>query len=87
MPRKETMPVARPRRGRVDAEDRLWFAEYQGNAIGMFDPRTEKFAEWKLPTPWSSPSPGATAQRERLPSEKIVGRTDRPRKDIVRYPG
>ena len=23
-----------PRRGRVDHEGRLWFAEYQGNAIG-----------------------------------------------------
>src|SRR5947208_6770715 len=29
----------RPRRGRVDHEGRLWFAEYQGNAIGMFDPK------------------------------------------------
>ena len=40
---------------RRPAEGRLWFAEYQGNAIGMFDPRTEKFSEWKVPTPWSSP--------------------------------
>jgi streptogramin lyase len=48
-------PNARPRRGRVDAQDRLWFAEYQGNAIGMFDPKTEKISEWKVPTPYSSP--------------------------------
>jgi streptogramin lyase len=48
-------PNARPRRGRVDTQDRLWFAEYQGNAIGMFDPKTEKISEWKVPTPYSSP--------------------------------
>jgi virginiamycin B lyase len=48
-------PNSRPRRGRVDAEGRLWFAEYNGNAIGMFDPKTEKISEWKVPTPWSAP--------------------------------
>jgi virginiamycin B lyase len=48
-------PDSRPRRGRVDHEGRLWFAEYQGNAIGMFDPRTERISEWKVPTPWSAP--------------------------------
>ena len=34
-------PYARARRGRVDAQNRLWFAEFGGNAIGMFDPETE----------------------------------------------
>jgi streptogramin lyase len=48
-------PDSRPRRGRVDNEGRLWFGEYQGNAIGMFDPKTERMTEWKVPTPWSSP--------------------------------
>src|SRR3989441_12656885 len=48
-------PDSRPRRGRVDHEGRLWFAEYQGNAIGMFDPKTELITEWKGPTPWSAP--------------------------------
>src|SRR5258708_10071294 len=48
-------PESRPRRGRVDHEGRLWFAEYQGNAIGMFDPRTERITEGKVPTPWSAP--------------------------------
>jgi len=48
-------PNSRPRRGRVDQEGRLWFAEYQGNAIGMFDPKTERITEWKVPTPWSAP--------------------------------
>lgn len=56
-------PDSRPRRGRVDHEGRLWFAEYQGNAIGMFDPKTERITEWKVPTPW----PAATARRGRGP--------------------
>ena len=38
-------PSARtaPRRGMVDAQDRVWFAEYRGNRIGMFDPKTQKY--------------------------------------------
>ena len=39
----------------MDAQDRLWFAEYRGNKIGMFDTREEKFQEWALPTPWTGP--------------------------------
>jgi streptogramin lyase len=46
---------SKPRRGRVDAENRLWFAEYGSNAIGMFDPATAKIREWQLPTKWSMP--------------------------------
>ena len=26
-----------------------------GNAIGVFDPKTERITEWKVPTPWSAP--------------------------------
>ncbi len=48
-------PDSRPRRGRVDHENRLWFAEYQGERVGMFDPKTERITEWKVPTPWSAP--------------------------------
>jgi len=57
-------PDSRPRRGRVDGEGRLWFAEYQGNAIGMFDPETEHMTEWKVPrrgAPRMTPCPTATA--------------------------
>jgi streptogramin lyase len=43
------------RRGNVDLEDRLWWAQYRGNGIGMFDPETETITEWPLPTPWTSP--------------------------------
>lgn len=44
-----------PRRGQMDAQDRLWFGEYRGNRIGMFDPKTEHFQEWEAPSPWSAP--------------------------------
>jgi streptogramin lyase len=46
---------SKPRRGRVDEQNRLWFAEYGANGIGMFDPKTEVIKEWKLTTPWSAP--------------------------------
>lgn len=48
-------PGAGGRRGNVDSKDRLWWAQYRGNGIGMFDPVTEKITEWPLPTPWTSP--------------------------------
>jgi streptogramin lyase len=48
-------PFSRARRGRVDSQNRLWFAEYGSNGVGMFDPKTEKITEWKVPTPWSAP--------------------------------
>jgi streptogramin lyase len=39
----------------MDAQDRLWFGEYRGDRIGMFDTRTGQFKEWKLNTRWASP--------------------------------
>jgi streptogramin lyase len=47
-------PNSGPRRGHMDAEDRLWFAEFRANKIGMFDTKTEKFQEWPVPTPWAN---------------------------------
>jgi streptogramin lyase len=47
-------PNAGPRRGHMDAQDRLWFAEFRGNRIGMFDTRSETFKEWAVPSPWTS---------------------------------
>ncbi len=44
-----------PRRGRTDAQDRLWFGEFRGNKIGMFDTRSGTFREWPVPTPWTDP--------------------------------
>jgi virginiamycin B lyase len=46
-------PTARsaPRRGMIDAQDRLWFGENRSNKIGMFDMHTQKFQEWAVPIP------------------------------------
>ena len=42
-----------PRRGQMDSQDRLWFAQYRGDRIAMFDTKTEAFKEWRV-TPRSS---------------------------------
>jgi streptogramin lyase len=39
----------------MDAQDRMWFGEYRGNRIAMFDTKAEKFTEWELPLKWSAP--------------------------------
>src|SRR6266446_5513913 len=46
---------SRPRRGRVDEQNRLWFAEYGGNAIGLFDPKTAAIKEYRLATKYGAP--------------------------------
>ena len=48
------------RRGRMDSQDRYWFAEYSADKIAMFDTRTEKLQEWPLRkyfTPYASTVP------------------------------
>jgi len=47
-------PNAGPRRGHMDAQDRLWFAEFRANKIAMFDTRAQTFREWAVPTPWTN---------------------------------
>ena len=48
-------PASAPRRGMMDPQDRLWFGEFRGNRIGMFDSKTEQFKEWLMPTAWTAP--------------------------------
>ena len=48
-------PRSAPRRGNMDAQDRLWFGEYRADRIGMFDTKTYAFKEWKLRTRWAAP--------------------------------
>jgi streptogramin lyase len=48
-------PNALPRRGRMDRQDRFWFAEYFGDRIGMFDTRTEQMHEFPLPRKYTTP--------------------------------
>ncbi|MBI1876516.1 MAG: carboxypeptidase regulatory-like domain-containing protein [Acidobacteria bacterium] len=47
-------PNSGPRRGHMDAQDRLWFAEFRANKIGMFDTKTGTFREWAVPTRWTN---------------------------------
>ena len=35
-------PLSRNRRGRIDDQDRFWFAEYRGNKIAMLDTKEER---------------------------------------------
>ena len=44
-----------PRRGQMDSQDRLWFAQYRGDRVAMFDTKTEEFKEWRIPPRWSAP--------------------------------
>lgn len=39
----------------VDSRDRIWFVQNLGNRVTMFDPETEKFIEYEVPTPGSQP--------------------------------
>ena len=39
----------------MDPQDRLWFAEYRGDRMAMFDTKTERIQEWPAPTPWTNP--------------------------------
>ena len=48
-------PKAYPRRGDYDSQDRIWFAEYNVDQIGMFDPKTKKITEWKVNLPMATP--------------------------------
>jgi streptogramin lyase len=47
-------PHARLRRLEIDNQDRLTIAEYRGNKVAVFDPKTEKFTEYDLP-PYTFP--------------------------------
>ena len=44
-----------PRRARMDAQDRFWFAEYTADRIGVFDTRAKEFQEWPLPHKYTTP--------------------------------
>jgi len=81
--------LSRPRRGRVDEQNRLWFAEYGANGIGMFDPKTEVITEWKLPTPWSAPYDVVFTKRGEVWTGSMlndqVARLDTKTGEIVEY--
>jgi virginiamycin B lyase len=39
-------PISAPRRGEGDSKGRIWFGEYVGDKLGMFDAKTEKMTEY-----------------------------------------
>jgi streptogramin lyase len=43
------------RRGKIDAQGRVWWAQYTINHVAMLDTRTGKITQWKMPTPWMNP--------------------------------
>ena len=54
------IPGLRGRRGRIDQQDRYWFAEYLTDKIGMFDTRSGTHQRWDLreySTPYSASAP------------------------------
>jgi streptogramin lyase len=52
---KTPSDYSRPRRGRMDDQDRLWFAEWRADKVAMFDTKTGEFMEWKVPGAYNSP--------------------------------
>ena len=49
--RTVTQPYSRPRRGMVDAQDRVWTALNRTDSVTMFDPKTQKFKSWATGIP------------------------------------
>ena len=52
---KTPTDYSRPRRGRMDSQDRLWFAEWRADKVGMFDTKTNEFMEWSVPGKYGAP--------------------------------
>ena len=52
---KTPTDYSRPRRGRMDNQDRLWFAEWRADKVAMFDTKTGEFMEWNVPGKYGSP--------------------------------
>ena len=55
-----------PRRGHMDSQDRLWFAEHGANKVAMFDTKTGRFQEWTMPTPFFNPYDAILDKNEQL---------------------
>jgi len=52
---EKPLPATRPRRGQVDWQDKLWYAEYAGNSVTMFDSKTGQLKTWSDFAPWTLP--------------------------------
>src|SRR2546425_286317 len=84
-------PNVWPRLGRMDAQDRFWYALYGGDAIGMFDTRNEKMTYWKVlikyTTPYTATVPDAKGYvyAPSSTSERLL-RLDPKTGEVVEYP-
>ena len=52
---KTPTAFSEPRRGKMDAQDRFWFAEYTADNIAVLDTKTLKIQEWPTGVKWSGP--------------------------------
>ena len=52
---KTPSEYSRPRRGRMDDQDRLWFAEWRADKVAMFDTKSGEFMEWPVPGKYVAP--------------------------------
>ncbi len=52
---KTPSDYSRPRRGRMDNQDRLWFAEWRADKVAMFDTKSGEFMEFPVPGQYSAP--------------------------------
>ncbi|MEQ1896767.1 MAG: carboxypeptidase regulatory-like domain-containing protein [Vicinamibacterales bacterium] len=57
---KTPTAFSEPRRGKMDDQDRLWFAEYTADNIAMLDGKTLKITEWPTGIKWGSPYTATT---------------------------
>lgn len=53
-------PEARPRRVEITDDGAIWYADYAGGFVGRYDPDTDGFKEWPLPSDTRT-APYATA--------------------------
>ena len=65
---------SRPRRGEIDKEGRLWFAEYAVDNVAMLDPKTNRIQEWNGADQVVAALPGqGRPERRRLDRRHGVG--------------
>jgi streptogramin lyase len=80
----------KPQRLELDKDGNVWFSQRQGNRLGMFDPKTEKFAEYPLPGPEASPY-AIGVDKDGIVwysshEQDILGRFDPKTGDVIEYP-
>jgi virginiamycin B lyase len=83
-------PFSRNRRGRLDDQDRFWFAQYRGNTISMFDTKAEKMTEFALPTKHTHPydvvaDKNGDAWTDGMASDRVL-RVNTKTREVVEYP-